>query len=70
MCGPWKVLRSVYPTPGFPTNAQLQSRGWSIRLQWLPDHEGVYGDERADALAKDAVGSPGPGGHRGASPHY
>ena len=38
--------------------AQLQERGWNIQLQWLPGHEGVYGNERADALAKDATGSP------------
>ena len=37
--------------------AQLQGRGWNIQLQWLPGHEGVYGNERADALAKDATGS-------------
>lgn len=38
--------------------AQLQEHGWNIQLQWLPGHEGVYGNEHADALAKDATGSP------------
>ena len=38
--------------------AQLQGRGWNIQLQWLPGHEGVYGNECADALAKDATGFP------------
>ena len=36
--------------------AQLWGHGWNIQLQWLPGHEGVYGNEHADALAKDATG--------------
>ena len=38
--------------------ARLRGHGWNIQLQWLPGHEGVYGNERADALAKDATGFP------------
>ena len=38
--------------------ARLRGHGWNIQLQWLPGHEGVYGNECADALAKDATGFP------------
>jgi len=40
------------------TASQLQERGWNIRLYWLPGHEGIYGNECADALAKEAANSP------------
>ncbi|ODM23022.1 hypothetical protein SI65_00611 [Aspergillus cristatus] len=35
-------------------------RGWDIQLYWLPGHEGIYGNECADALAKEAANSPAP----------
>lgn len=44
------------------TASQLQERGWDIRLYWLPGHEGIYGNECADALAKEAANSPAPNG--------
>ena len=44
------------------TASQLQERGWDIRLYWLPGHEGVYSNECADALAKEAANSPAPNG--------
>ncbi|KAG2000898.1 hypothetical protein GB937_010721, partial [Aspergillus fischeri] len=37
----------------------LRADGWRVRLQWLPGHEGVYGNERADRLAKDAAEGDG-----------
>ncbi|KAG2000699.1 hypothetical protein GB937_010925, partial [Aspergillus fischeri] len=37
----------------------LRADGWQVRLQWLPGHEGVYGNERADRLAKDAAEGDG-----------
>lgn len=44
------------------TASQLQERGWNIQLHWLPGHEGIYGNECADALAKEAANSPAPNG--------
>lgn len=40
--------------------SQLQECGWIIRLNWLPGHEGIYGNECADALAREAANSPAP----------
>jgi len=44
------------------TASQLQECGWDIQLYWLPGHEGIYGNECADALAKEAANSPAPSG--------
>ena len=51
------ILREIMRTA-----SQLQERGWNIRLYWLPGHEGIYGNECADALAKEAANSPAPNG--------
>ena len=42
------------------TASQLQERGWNIQLYWLPGHEGIYSNECADTLAKEAANSPAP----------
>jgi len=42
------------------TASQLQERGWDIQLYWLPGHEGIHGNECADALAKEAANPPAP----------
>ncbi|KAJ5094940.1 reverse transcriptase [Penicillium argentinense] len=36
----------------------LNRKGWKIRLQWIPGHNGVYGNERADVLARDVANAP------------
>jgi len=51
------ILREIIHTA-----SQLQERGWNIRLYWLPGHEGIYGNECADTLAKEAANSPAPNG--------
>ena len=35
---------------------------WDIQLYWLLGHEGIYSNECADALAKEAANSPAPNG--------
>ncbi|ODM15241.1 hypothetical protein SI65_09182 [Aspergillus cristatus] len=42
------------------TASRLQECGWDIQLYWLPGHEGIYGNECADALAKEAANPPAP----------
>jgi ribonuclease HI len=35
----------------------LENNGYTVTLTWAPAHVGVTGNERADRLAKDAIGS-------------
>jgi len=41
------------------TTSQLKERGWNIQLNWIPGNETNFGNECADALAKEAANSPG-----------
>lgn len=34
---------------------RLHRAGWSLLFQWIPGHEGAYGNELADMAAKDAA---------------
>lgn len=40
--------------------SSMLSGGWDIVLQWVPSHVGVYGNERADELAKQGTSLPQP----------
>lgn len=38
----------------------IESERWRIVCQWIPTHEGVEGNERADQLAKQGAQLPQP----------
>ena len=61
-CGPAQALaRAVVDF-----SHELQERGNSITIRWTPSHEGVEGNDQADALAKRAAegkGSRAPPGY-------
>ena len=50
----WHVLESI---------AQLRSLGWTVSTVWCPSHCGIFGNERADTLAKMGTSLPVPCQH-------
>ena len=50
-CGPAQALARA----AIDASRELRSRGSDITIRWTPSHRGVAGNERADALARQAA---------------
>ena len=61
-CGPAQALARA----AIEASQELRARGNDITIRWTPSHRGVAGNEKADALARQAAA----GGLRQASPTY